>query len=315
MVPAAGPPLDDARADVLLATDLPALVGAGEPTAVGVAAFTDVTLVDRAPDPVLRAALVLLGATVGAPVVAAFLAGELAVSALTIAEMPGSGRVIGETGDSRVRALNDRYASEHPAVVVPSLAHNLLWSGGSDHHEEAMLHAVLAMVHLQLVARLPYVAGLGTELTRRQNSLALTLLNSRHTGSDTLAVRADDGPGTIPGGDPRLDGPDFWSIPFARRAADPPEPSPLLADVLTAVVADPAAVPRPLRYDDRLADFLARSLGRDWFPVRDHARAALALGAVSAGAIATEAGVSDDELLDVLGLVASEVPSGADSAA
>ena len=309
MVPAAGPPLDEAGAEGVLEADLPALVGVGAPTATGLAAFADPALAARAPDPVLRAALVFLGVTIAAPVAAAFVAGELPVGALTIGEMPGSGRVIGETGDPSVRALNARYAAEPPAVIAPSLAHDLLWSGGSDHHEEATLHAVLAMVHLQIVARLAYVAGLGTELTRRQNSLALTLLNSRHPGSDALSVRADDGPGTIPGGDPRLDGPDFWSIPFAPRADVPPEPSPLLTAVLAAVVADSDAVPRPLRYDDRLADLLARDQGRDWLPLGDHIRAALALGAVSAGPVAAAAGVSVTELFAALGLEPAGVPA------
>lgn len=308
MVPAAGATLGESAARARLAADLPALVGVGAPTADGVAAFADPALAVRAPDPVLRAALVFLGVTIAAPVVAAFVAGELPVGALTIAEMPESGRVIGETGDPSVRALNSRYAAEHPAVIAPSLAHDLLWSGGSDHHEEATLHAVLAMVHLQVVARLPYVAGLGTELTRRQNSLALTLLNSRHPGSDALAVRADDGPGTIPGGDPRLDGPDFWSIPFAPRADAPPEPSSLLTAVLAAVVADPDAVPRALSYDDRLADLLHRELGRDWLPPVDHARAAVVLGAVPVARLAESAGLDDRALLTAIGLGGADVP-------
>ena len=172
------------------------------------------------------------------------------------------------------------------------------------------LHAVLAMVHLQILARLPYVAGLGTELTRRQNSLALTLANSRHPGSDAISVRADDGTSTIPGGDPKLDGPDFWSIPFAPRAADPPVPSPVLAEVLAEVVADPAALPRPLRFDDALAEVMGHELGRPWLPVRDHARAALALGVVSVGTCAAATGRTGAEVLADLGLGASVLPGG-----
>ena len=307
MAPASGPPLDEAGARELLAADLPALA---VDTGAGLALYDDDRLIARAPDPVVRAALVFLAPTAAAPALAAFLAGESAVGRLTIAAMPGSGRVVGETGEPGVRALNDRYASEHPAVITPSLAHDLLWSGGSDHHEEATLHAVLAMVHLQLVARLPHVAGLGTELTRRQNSLALTLVNSRHPGSDGIAVRADDGTSTIPGGDPKLDGPDFWSIPFAPRAAEPPVPSPALTVVLTAVVADPASLPRPLRFDDALADYMGRDLGRQWLPLSDHVRAALALGALPVGACAVAAGISAAEVCDALGVGVAALPGG-----
>src|SRR2546430_23711 len=80
-----------------------------------------------------------------------------------------------------------------------------------------------ALVHLRLAPLAPALARLGTKLTRRQNTLTFTQLNSRIPGSANISVRAPDGPGTIPGGALSMQTPDFWSIPFvggAPAAAD-----------------------------------------------------------------------------------------------
>ena len=99
--------------------------------------------------------------------------------------------------------------------------HDLLWSGpGAGHAEETLLHALGAYVHAQLLARDADLADLGTELARRQNSLTITLLNSRRPGAAAITLVAPDGPGTIPGGAPQMQTPDFWCVPFAPLAAD-----------------------------------------------------------------------------------------------
>src|SRR6185369_17636224 len=103
-------------------------------------------------------------------------------------------------------------------------------------YEEVVLHALVALVHLQLLARTPALAHTGTELARRQNSLAITLLNSRHPGAAEISVRAPDGPGTIPGGAPSMQTPDFWSIPFVGDGPHDGDAPPLLARVLLEVL-------------------------------------------------------------------------------
>ncbi|MCD9624349.1 hypothetical protein [Rhabdothermincola salaria] len=241
----------------------------------------DRDLVGRVPSPGLRAAVVLLGTTLAGSVLDAFAAGRQGPARLTVEPMPESGRIMGPhpTGDRATRALNDRYAGEHPALVTPSLAHDLLWSGrGTCQGEEVVLHALLAMVHIQLIARSPWLAHLGTELSRRQNSLAVTLLDSRRPGSASISVVAPDGPGTIPGGAPGMQTPDFWSIPFV---AGPPEvidaPS-ALEGVLDEVTDGQLAPARPRRYDTDLAEALSVHLGRSWLSAREQLRASLALG-------------------------------------
>jgi hypothetical protein len=314
MEPASGDPADEHLARAGLATLLPDHLGSPEAVSEALALYDGPTLHRLAPAVLPRAALVVLCATAAAPALAAVAAGRAGragtpFDGVTVAAMPDSGRVVGPAPDGPpgARALNDRYAAEHPAVVAPSLAHDLLWSGdGHDQYEEACLHAVLAMVHLQVIARSPWIAHLGTELTRRQNSLAVTLANSRHPGSAALAVRADDGPGTIPGGDPSMQTPDFWSIPFAGGpVTDRPAP-PALTEVLAGVAAEPGAVPDPLRYDDALSGFLAKDLGRQWLSVAEQLRVGVALGLVDLADVAAAAGLAPDDAVRAFGLAAAQ---------
>jgi len=311
MEPAVGAPADEHVARAALATLLPDHLGEPAAVAEALGLFDGPTLHRLAPAPLPRAALVLLCGTVAAPALAAVATGRAGVPLRSVgmATMPGSGRVVGPDphGPDGARAVNDRYAGEHPAVLAPSLAHDLLWSGdGHDQVEEATLHAVLAMVHLQVIAASPWIAHMGTELTRRQNSLAVTLANSRHPGSGSIAVRADDGPGTIPGGDPAMQTPDFWSIPFAGGPVrDRPAP-PALSEVLAGVVAEPYSVPAPLRYDDGLADLMATDLGRRWLDVAEQLRATIALGLVSVDDVAASSGLGRDAAIRAYGLAAAQ---------
>ena len=176
-----------------------------------------------APDPLVRAALACGAGTIAETVLLGFPA-HTPVQGLRIGPLASPGRVVGPPAAHPVtthRAVNDRYRAEHPALVTPSLAHDLLWTPeASDHTTEALLHAVVALVHIQAIAASPRLAHLGTELARRQNSLAITLLNSRLPGSPVISLIAPDGPGTIPGGADGMQSPDWWSIPFGPEDAD-----------------------------------------------------------------------------------------------
>ena len=244
--------------------------------------LADEELVARAPEPGPRAGLIALSVTVAAPVLDAFVVGGTPVRHLGIGPTASPGRIVGPPSDDAdattpTRVVNERYRAEVPTLLAGSLAHDLLWSGpGAGQYEEVVLHALVALVHLQLIARTPALARTGTELARRQNSLAVTLLNSRHPGRADISVRAPDGPGTIPGGAPAMQTPDFWSIPFVRGTPLTAEAPPLLGAVLERITG--AVPPGPLRYDDALgvwwsAHGTGGALDRDaqW-------RAAVALG-------------------------------------
>jgi hypothetical protein len=277
MTPAVGAALDDAAA-------LAALVLLGVDDAL-LARFAAPELVWRVPDAGPRAGMVALATTVARPLLDAFLAGETAVARIELGPTASPGRVVGPgaTTEPGTRVVNERYQAEHPALLAGSLAHDLLWSGpGAGQYEEATLHALCALVHTQLLARAPFLAHLGTELARRQNSLAITLLNSRHPGSPDISIIAADGPGTIPGGAPGMQTPDFWSIPFVAGPPQSSDAPPLLAAVLAAVVGSAHAVPVPLRYDDGLGRWLSRVGVRGALSRDDQLRVSVALGLVDA---------------------------------
>jgi hypothetical protein len=279
MAPASGEPLDEAEGAELLAEMLDEHE---RDAALGL--LDDPDLVARVPDATMRVALLLLTGGPAAPELDAFLAEQTQVLRLGIGELDQPGRVIGaETGDddgARL-VLNERYRAEHPAVVAPSLAHALC------HHatmassaEEATLHGLLAAVHTWLLAGHPAIADLGTELARRQASLTITLLNARPPGETSASIRCPDGPGTIPDGNPDLQCPDLWSIPFS--SLDPAEcdlfvPAPV-RDSLARLAAG-TAPPPPERYDESLGRWLTEHLGDGvWFGPVVRARAGLALG-------------------------------------
>ncbi len=276
MVPASGPARSrDATRQLLVELD----AGSGR----GPRCFDDERLVQRVPDDNLRAALCLLAEGPAEPILDAFIAGDTATSELSVEPIVGEGRVIGRPVEDRpgVQALNERYRFEHPAVIAPSLAHALCHHvDGAGDAEEATLHGVLAATHAWLLAAAPELGDLGTELSRRQSSLTVTLLNARAPGSWRASIRCPEGPGTIPGGNPSLQCPDLWSIPFAghpatRDTAVVPEP----VRATLQRLAGERAVEVPSRYDDTLGDWLATELGDGaWFGPCTRLAAGRALG-------------------------------------
>ncbi len=291
MRPAPGPPPGDAQVRALLGAFLAAHHGADSKGLERAWSHFE-SLSDRIPDAGVRAGLAALVGTAGEPALEHFVAGTGPVSSVRYGSPITPGRVVGPAGngdDPAARVVNERYRSEHFALLAPSLVHGLCWTGpGAGHAEEAALHAVLALVHMQLLARTPAIALLGTELARRQNSLAITLCNSRHPGEARISVCAPDGPGTIPGGNPAMQTSDFWSVPFASPSADG-EPIGEPARAVLSGLADSGGVQQHGFYDDVLGEWLSLHLGRGALPLAVQARAATALGLVDSVASAKDA--------------------------
>jgi hypothetical protein len=272
MAPASGPPVTDAAAVESLTR-----IGIWRPEA----RLAQKILVRRVPDPGPRAGLLALSCTVAAPLVDVFVAGMTNVDSIGLGRVAAPGRVVGAPvrAAPRARVVDDRHRAEVPPLLAPSLAYELLTSGsGASRYEEVVLHAIMALVHVQLLARDPTLARTGTELARRQNSLAIRLLNSRQPGSAELSVCAPDGPGTMPGGAPELDSRDFWSIPTVSGAPVGTDAPPVLYAVLERATG--ATPPRPLRYDDALGEWWSAHGMRHAVPLDAQWRAALALGLV-----------------------------------
>lgn len=307
MVPAVGAPPTEGEGRRLLEEVLRARPLHPEQVDRALDRFAAPALVAVAPDAGVRSALLMLTGTVADAALVAF-PRDTAARTLRYGAPASPGRVVGPPAGPRPtddaagdRVVNERYQGEHPALVSASLAHDLLWAPTmTAHATETVLHALVAMVHLQLVAAVPALARTGTELARRQNSLAITLLNSRSPGSPRISLVAPDGPGTIPGGASGMQTTDFWSVPFAPIGTD--EVSPLVARVIDSLVAGAPARPDPRHLDERIGAWLSRHLGDRWFSPRDHVRVAVTLGLVDPADIAAEAGVASDEVAAALAL-------------
>jgi hypothetical protein len=277
MAPAAGPPPADDEIEEELLRLAP---DARE-------RFRDPVLRERAPDAGVRAALALLGETIGATALEVFERGGGLVETLRYGKTATPGAAVGPPYQPRAageRCVSTRYRAEHFALVAPWVVRDLLWSGpGAGHAEDATLHALVALTHVQLVARHPDLGEQRTELARRLHSLALRLLSSRRPGSARIELVAPDGPGTVPGGAPARQTPDFWSLPFGARAEDGTRVEdgarvpPAVARTLAALAA-PEQIAPPDRYTDEVGVWISAHLGRQVLPVRSQLAAAVALG-------------------------------------
>jgi hypothetical protein len=253
---AAGPPPSDAAVAESFAAFLPVhLGGNASRIEATMARFDDADVAERLPDAVVRAGFLTLTGTLGDPIVGLFLAGELSVTHLAFGRPADPNRVVGPSaaGPAAHRVVDERYRCEPFALLAGSILHNLV------HHEpvvsdaeETLGYGLLAAVHLQVISRVPDLAGT-TELARRQNSLALSLLCSRSPGSAVARMIAPDGLGTIPGGAPDRQTPDFWSIPFAPHHPEPAPPTPALSALLDSYLGEVEKEDRPLLVDGGLA--------------------------------------------------------------
>jgi hypothetical protein len=213
----------------------------------------------RHSDASIEEAMLHLVGTAAEALFEAWCAGRTPVTRLTYGHPVAPGRVVGPSA-AGARVVNDRYRAEDARLLLPSIVHDLLWSGpGAGHAEETILHGLGAYVHAQLLARDHTLADLRTELARRQNSLTITLLNSRRPGRFTITLVAPDGPGTIPGGAPSMQTPDFWSVPFAARTDDG-APIPDLTRAVLAATTGVVVDDVPTHYTDELGTWCTTRL-------------------------------------------------------
>ncbi len=246
-------------------------------------------------EPALRLAFAVMSRTAAAPAVAGF-PDRTTARSIEFGRTESPGRVVGPPqggGPAGTRVVNERYRAEHPALLAPSIAHDLLWAPNTGGHAaEALLHALAAIVHLQLVARAPWLAHLGTELCRRQNSLAITLCNSRQPGQARSTLVAPQGPGTIPGGDPAMQTRDFWSVPFAP--VDDAPATEVAVQVLESLVEAPVGSSHgeapEVAFSEEYGRWFGARLGWHWLAPVERLRAVVALGLVDEDDIFEEAG-------------------------
>jgi hypothetical protein len=207
---------------------------------------------------------------------------------LTATDLPGGLALGAPTSPTRIagvdangrHVVNARYAAEHPGLLAGAIAHELLVPGPpANNVEEVLGHGILAVVQMQLIARDPHLAHLGTELARRQASFVVTLFNSRPPGSPWFRFRVPDGPGTIPGGAPAMQSPDFASVPFTSRR-EPGVAPPMMRAVLSLLAGD-LDLPDPFTYDDDGLAWIDDHLSAAWLTPADRVRVGVALGLLS----------------------------------
>lgn len=260
MVPARPPPVTDEQAFAQLQSR------ALDPEAAQ-RWFDDPSLTRKAPEAGIRAGIALLAGTV-AECAIRFLLDSGDITTISYGLPVGNGRIAGHGPHLTERLISERYRNEDVALLSGPVAHELLCSPiARCDGEEKFVHGILAMVHMQLLSRTPDLAAAGTELARRLNSISLSLFNSRQPLDPAFRFIAPDGPGTIPGGQPNMQTPDFWSIPFLSGHPDPvPIPAQVLS-VLTAIGCDPDVLEQPLLYDEwtvRAIDDTATLGWLDW---------------------------------------------------
>jgi hypothetical protein len=233
----------------------------------------------RVPSPTLRAGLVALAGTLAEPALDAFLAGG-PFSTIDFGPVAARTAVAQSLPDgSRRRIVVDpRFQHEHFGLLTTVLLQELLHHDAAGNGaEDAVVAAVAAMTHAQALYRHPELAGLGTELSRRLNTLVLAWTNSRQPGSPRSGVIAPKGRGLYPGSPVRRR--DLWSL-FGAKPSDASPAPPELAAIAGGVVARGVGVPRTPVYGQATARLLGR-LDDRWLTQLDRVRVSLALGLVS----------------------------------
>ena len=253
--PAAGPRASDAE----LLREAEALVAARDPLLADrvAARFDDPDLVERVPDPALRAALVSLLGTVASDAV------DFATSPrFTRVEFGpvGAGRIgrsIGEPGGQRI-VIDSRFRNERPALLSVVLAHEAFHADGrASELEELVAVAVQSLVHMEQLLADPALAEEGTELAQSTNAWVVVRLNTHRTGSSDLRlVLLDDGPSVLPGG---LGQPHFAA--FFDPTAAPTPGNRYLQGVAGAVAEVGASPPAGLDFDIGSIMFLDENQG------------------------------------------------------
>ena len=254
--PAPGPRPSDAE----LLREAEALVAARDPLLVDrvAARFEDPDLVERVPDPALRAALVSLLGTVASGAVD-WVATSPRFTRVEFGPV-GAGRIgrsIGEPGGQRI-VIDSRFRNERPALLSVVLAHEAFHADGrASELEELVAVAAQSLVHMEQLLADPALAEERTELAQSTNAWVVIRLNTHRDGSSDLRlVLLDDGPSVLPGG---LGQPHFAA--FFDPTAAPTPGNRYLQGVAGAVAEAGASPPTALDFDIGSIMFLDENQG------------------------------------------------------
>ena len=191
LVPASGPPPTEEQVRALL-RDYLAKDWPDDPRIQNIALdiFNHPLVKEKIPNPSLRAALLGLGRTIAVDAIEFILFAETPEGLPLVMEIKFDDQnvivdntmavsLINNTTDQLTFVFNKLYEAENPFLFSQLFAHEPLHSDSQrGAFEEATATAIQTFVSLQQLSRHPELAGLGTELARRNNSNTLARLNA-----------------------------------------------------------------------------------------------------------------------------------------
>jgi hypothetical protein len=279
MQPAAGPVPSEAE----VRAQLDAYLQGSPEHANALRVFDDPAAKAKISSPTILAAFAALYGTAGESTVDLLLGAGYSVRFGGIPQQEAVAMVAG--APNRIVLFNRRYESEHFALQIGVIAHEILHHDAANNAtEEAILNATTALIHMQVLNRHPELAHTGTELSRQLNDLVLLFVNSRAPGASRSAIVAAAGKGIAPGS--ARSQPDFLTFFLKRKgllysdaSVTPPAP-PAFASVLREVLAPGVAIPAPLLFDKPTASLFSRTNDR-WLSPVERLRVSVLLGLVS----------------------------------
>jgi len=249
------------------------------------ALFDDETVVERVPDPTLRAAFVILNVTVARPLIDSYLTNGIYTDTLDWIETNLAFTESSEPGlDGKQRVgMSDRYRFEHFAAIAPNIVHAML------HHDETFSYpedvtvlTIATITYLQLVELHPAIAYRGTELSRFNNTFALALLNSHQAGSPEIELIVPGGASVLPGSPE--DAPDFWTMIVQ---VDSPSIAPDVARVILSDLLKPdVSIPQPLWFSRETVELIGGNINPEVLGPVERIRFSILLTMISTDEVA-----------------------------
>ncbi len=265
------------------------------------ALFDDPAIIERVPDPLLRAAFVVLNITVAAPIIDSYLTSdayggnlEWVATGLAFAESSEPG----PDGKQHI-GVSDRYEFEHFTAIAPNIVHAILHHDDNfSYPEDVIILTIATVTYLQLLEVQPSIAYQGTELSRFNNTFALALLNSHRAGSPDIELIVPGGTSVLPGS--LDDAPDFWSMIMKNESVSPA--APVLPELLANLLTPGVAIPAQLNFSRKTAELISGQISEEVLGAEARVRLSVLLTMISTDEIAALLNLTRGEVVELFKL-------------
>ncbi len=274
------------------------------------ALFDDPSVVELFPDVTLRAAFVGMTGTLWEPAIDHVLTSGRFQPAV----YSGTPARAGIIGAPRMVVFHRYNQHEHFAPKISLMGHEILHdkivAGSEDGlgtsnppaglYEEAVAHALEAMVYLQVLHASPELARLDGEFSRESNTGAMFLLNSRPAGSPVICLHIG-GDGRVAPGSPTFGAADFLSAGAEGYAGHAARVESGLMQSWVRDLLGNLGIAAGDAFDEQLVKSFSIT-GRGWLGPIERVQVSVLLGLITVGDIVEVAGLSEDEVVDLLAL-------------